>query len=1085
MAPRADENDEDDLSSGEDDDGFKEDMEALARACMIAGTNPDGIKPSSTVAPDDDYNADAVVPKASDPLLGPGDALVPVSDSDDEQRDLQYLKRVQELYQPSSFKPLKILPALSLSDDDEDDMETLRAIMRRFSAYERGPDEDNVDKMAEGAHTSGLGSEEEFDNSVASKGLDPGESCPVSQDAIKTTSLLTTAEVERHPCNINERCEPKACKPSKLLDKRSRFPLSAQVFIDAIKKNRSFQKLLRSKLIQMEAKIQENKQLRERVKLLKDFQVSCIRRTGQAISLKKDPRILLISAKKSTASSTTKINDKKISPMCYGPAENAHVAKYRMVLERSPFSLDRKKWSSVERENLAKGIKQQFQEILLQMSINQDSSEWSCGYANNFDNMLVSIKDLEITPENIRKFLPEFNWDQLASKYVTGRTGAECEARWLNCEDPLINHSPWTCEEDKLLLHIIQEIGNRDWFKIAALLNTNRTPFQCLARYQRSLNPAMLNSEWTEEEDAQLCYAVSIFGVSNWQSVASVLERRTGTQCSNRWKKSLCPDRKGSFTAEEDERLTVAVHLFGRKWNQIAKFVPGRTQAQCRDRYVNSLDPSLKWGGWTKEEDSRLKKAIAKHGFFWSKVAADVPPRTDSQCRKRWRVLCPDQVPMLQEARKMQKSALISNFVDRESERPCLSLNDFLPLAMIDPPPDPDAVSLPQKRKSKSSNASKKKRPQKRAKKAQSCLKKAQVDKVEPCSGHGVHKPKIIGSHLEDNSVEAVYDHSPLDSVVMTTNYQEDLGTTDGQSEKISSMNPSKHQTGRNSMLSANISDGAAVGRKVARNTTSKKERKKTGKRNGMVSVETAEDHLVKYKMPKPGSISSMQILESQDEDNITLARFIRNISNKQFKNTDQMTQAASYASSFVKKSRRSRRAAKRTCDYMPFSLKKGHELLSEEVRHGHDRNQEMSFMQDKNLDEGCIDVTPGTLLVHNHSSNLKNMSIIEADDNGKAMSELVCEQTMFLDGAMEPKNIGENVPTDVTLASFLKKKKIKKGKAISEPVDEQAIDLNFLTEAENTRGGEDGSLNVTLASLLKKKGRREGRTTKRSIRPS
>lgn len=100
-----------------------------------------------------------------------------------------------------------------------------------------------------------------------------------------------------------------------------------------------------------------------------------------------------------------------------------------MVLERSPFSLDRKKWSSVERENLAKGIKQQFQEILLQMSINQDSSEWSCGYANNFDNMLVSIKDLEITPENIRKFLPEFNWDQLASKYVTGRTGAECEAR--------------------------------------------------------------------------------------------------------------------------------------------------------------------------------------------------------------------------------------------------------------------------------------------------------------------------------------------------------------------------------------------------------------------------------------------------------------------------------------------------------------------------------------------------------------------------------------------------------------------------------------------------------------------------------
>lgn len=106
--------------------------------------------------------------------------------------------------------------------------------------------------------------------------------------------------------------------------------------------------------------------------------------------------------------------------------------------------------------------------------------------------------------------------------------------RWSNCEDPLINHSPWTCEEDKLLSNIVQEIGNRNWLKIASSLSTDRTPFQCLARYQRSLNPSMLNSEWTEEEDSQLRHAVENFGVSNWQSVASVLERRTGAQCSNR-----------------------------------------------------------------------------------------------------------------------------------------------------------------------------------------------------------------------------------------------------------------------------------------------------------------------------------------------------------------------------------------------------------------------------------------------------------------------------------------------------------------------------------------------------------------------
>lgn len=54
----------------------------------------------------------------------------------------------------------------------------------------------------------------------------------------------------------------------------------------------------------------------------------------------------------------------------------------------------------------------------------------------------------------------------------------------------------------------------------------------------------------------------------------------------------------------------------------------------CYGRYLNSLDPSLKWGGWTEEEDLRLEAAICKYGYCWSKVAEDVSPRTDSQCRK-------------------------------------------------------------------------------------------------------------------------------------------------------------------------------------------------------------------------------------------------------------------------------------------------------------------------------------------------------------------------------------------------------------------------------------------------------------------
>ena len=46
-------------------------------------------------------------------------------------------------------------------------------------------------------------------------------------------------------------------------------------------------------------------------------------------------------------------------------------------------------------------------------------------------------------------------------------------------------------------------------------------------------------------------------------------------------------------------------------------------------------------------------------------------------------MLFPKEVPLLREARKVQKKAIISNFVDRESERPALTPNDFVQLPAI------------------------------------------------------------------------------------------------------------------------------------------------------------------------------------------------------------------------------------------------------------------------------------------------------------------------------------------------------------------------------------------------------------------
>lgn len=68
---------------------------------------------------------------------------------------------------------------------------------------------------------------------------------------------------------------------------------------------------------------------------------------------------------------------------------------------------------------------------------------------------------------------------------------------------------------------------------------------------------------------------------------------------------------------------------------------------------------------------------------------------------RRWKVLCPECVPLLQEARKKRRSIIGSNFVDRESERPAITLNDFLPSPALAPKSDVGASNLCKKRKSR------------------------------------------------------------------------------------------------------------------------------------------------------------------------------------------------------------------------------------------------------------------------------------------------------------------------------------------------------------------------------------------------
>ena len=126
-------------------------------------------------------------------------------------------------------------------------------------------------------------------------------------DAHERSPSLVTHNEEEQPSTSIEWNQSDSCKPSTSPTKSSGFPKSALAFLDAINKNRSCQKFLRSKLIQIQAKIEENNKLKQRVKILRDFQVHCKRRTGEALSQKKDPRVQLILTKRPRASTDLKV----------------------------------------------------------------------------------------------------------------------------------------------------------------------------------------------------------------------------------------------------------------------------------------------------------------------------------------------------------------------------------------------------------------------------------------------------------------------------------------------------------------------------------------------------------------------------------------------------------------------------------------------------------------------------------------------------------------------------------------------------------------------------------------------------------
>ncbi|PXF47507.1 Cell division cycle 5-like protein [Gracilariopsis chorda] len=170
---------------------------------------------------------------------------------------------------------------------------------------------------------------------------------------------------------------------------------------------------------------------------------------------------------------------------------------------------------------------------------------------------------------------------------------------------------------------------------------------------------------WKNSEDEILKAAVMKYGMNQWARIASLLGRKSATQCKARWYEWLDPAiKKTPWTREEEEKLLHLVKVMPTSWRTIAPMI-GRTASQCIEHYEKLIDQAQQ--GDTADG---AKGGSAVPGS--SSGAGSTPGRTgDSDAAPETKPARPDPVDMDEDELEMlsEARARLANTKGKKAKR--------------------------------------------------------------------------------------------------------------------------------------------------------------------------------------------------------------------------------------------------------------------------------------------------------------------------------------------------------------------------------------------------------------------------------